>query len=79
MSVTPNSSKVGEIPEGLLKPQTIKVGLYEKLKLNGTEAGDCYAVELRRQYPAGVMEGTGKDTLLLPPSGGPRKLGQRFA
>jgi hypothetical protein len=46
----PNSSQVGEIPEGHLRPQTIKtisVGLYETLKLNGTGSGDCYA-ELRR-------------------------------
>jgi hypothetical protein len=48
MSVTPNSSKVGEIPEGLLRAHSIRVGLYKKLKLNGTEAVDCCAVELRR-------------------------------
>jgi hypothetical protein len=34
---------LGETPEGLLRPQTIRVGLYEKLKLNGTGSGDCYA------------------------------------
>jgi hypothetical protein len=38
---------MGETPEGLLRPQTIRVGPYEKLKLNGTGSGDCYA-ELRR-------------------------------
>jgi hypothetical protein len=27
---------VGETPEGLLRPQTIGVGPYEKRKLNGT-------------------------------------------
>ena len=47
MSVTPQLIEGGDTPEGLLRPQTIRVLLYEKLKLDGTGSGDCYA-DLRR-------------------------------
>ena len=30
----PNASKMGEAPKGLLRPQTIRVGLYEEPKPN---------------------------------------------
>jgi hypothetical protein len=55
MSVAPQPIEGGrDSRRASLRPQTIRVGLYEKLKLNGTGSGDCYAVELLRIHLLGT-------------------------